>query len=144
METNIDGPSGSIHITSEETSIKGPSGEIRINNGIKSGDTLSQGLADKIVSQGGGDFTISEEGEGKYLMGPDGFKVKIGDKLKEDQIKLLSKYVPDVVKGGVDNKKGDNKSPPPLSGDSKAPGAGTTPQDSSAPAPATPPKNPNA
>jgi hypothetical protein len=133
MDTDLNAGGSYIHTDSNETVIHGPSGEIRVSSGVHSGDTLSPDLAQSIVDGSDGQFKIEDDGNDKYLVGPDGFKRKIGDKLTAGDIAALQKAVPNLVKGGTSitgpsspgaggNAKSGNDKPPAAGGPDAAPG----------------------
>lgn len=124
MDTDLNSGGSYIHTGGNETVIHGPSGEIRVSNGIHEGDTLTDGLAQDIVDGGNGQFKIEDDGKDKYLVGPDGFKRKIGDKLNAGDVTALGKAVPKLVKGGTEIKGPSS----PGSGDSSKAGAGDPPK----------------
>jgi hypothetical protein len=121
MPPDLNSNGSYIRTSDTETVIHGPSGEIRVSKGIQSGQTLDDSLAQSIVDAGGGQFSIEDDNGEKYLLGPDGYRHKIGDPLNDDDIASLTKTVPDLVKGGTtmtgaDGNKAGNNTPTPISG----------------------------
>lgn len=105
----IEANGSSIDVTPQLVHIKGPSGEIKVGKGIKAGDELTADLAEQIATESKGQFRV----ENGFLVGPDGFKIKIGEKLKEPDIQALTKHVPDMVNGKTEVKAtGGNGEPP--------------------------------
>ena len=133
METHIEGPSGEIHITSEQTKISGPSGEIVINKGLSADQPLTEPTARKIVASSGGLFYLQKEGDDLYLIGPNGFRRKVGDNLTEEDICILNQHVPNIVQGGL-SITGAGSEPAPIPGGQKSPDCGKAPDSGKAPA----------